>query len=124
MMPTMEGSEASNPPKVTQVSVVWPSDDSLPDVLAANQFAVQILGGEPGRSDEIVIAVGHVAAPILTGTPNEQEAQLAAVDELTVRPFARFVVTRHRLGELLVLLQGAAARWDREHGQADEGRTS
>jgi hypothetical protein len=122
MMRTME-SEGKDLPASAQVDVVWPSPQGLPDVLAANQFAVQILGGGAGSSDEIVIAVGHVTAPILTGTPAEQEAQLAQLEQLTVRPFARFVVTRHRLGELLALLQGAAARWDREHGPDGEAKT-
>jgi hypothetical protein len=97
----------------TQVGVVWPEVSELP-VLAANQFAVQITGGEGGRLDEIVLTIGHVASPLLSGTPEEQRAQISQITQLTIQPIARFAVTRYRLAELRELLDSIMSRWDEQ----------
>lgn len=81
-----------------QLRVVW-GDVSQLAVLAANQFALQVsgLGGVP---DEVVLTVGHVAAPVLTGSPEEQRANISELSHVEVHPLARFSMSLGKLDEL------------------------
>lgn len=71
-----------------KVTVRWGSEH--PAAQPINQFAVQ-----RDASDEIVLTFGYVDVPIISGTSEEQKAQLANVVEhgLEVKSAARLVLS-------------------------------
>jgi hypothetical protein len=102
----------TSPMKPQKFTSIWPEIGDLP-VLAANQFLVQGgISGNSGVPDDMVLTVGHTAPPVLLGTPEEQQAQLAALGAVTTRPLVRVSISRNRLGELIGLLVAAANQWD------------
>jgi hypothetical protein len=80
-----------------------------------NQFLMQLASGPDGLPDEMLLVLGHVAPPYVTGTPKEQMEQLRGIDSLTVRPVAQVAMSRLRAGELLRILQESIDRWDDLH---------
>lgn len=90
-------------PASIQKAAVWVGLEDQA-VQASNAFACQIAG--PG---EFVISVGHVVPPLLTGTPEEQQAQMQALPFVQVRGLARFALAPHRVEELIKALQDMLA---------------
>lgn len=107
-----------------QVRVYWGDVEHLP-VIAANQFMLQqalLTPADPGAGaassgdpDEVILTVGHLAPPLLQGTPDEQRAAVTQVSQVTVRPVARFSVRRAKLAELRDVL--AKILDDTDHAQ-------
>lgn len=81
------------------VPLTWGSVEHLP-VLAANQFVVQISAGPSPEYDEFIVTVGYAAPPIIIGPPEAREATLREVQNVEVKPLARFGMSRARLAEL------------------------
>jgi hypothetical protein len=55
-------------------------------------------------ADSILLTFGHASPPAVTGTPEEQAAQMAKYSEVPVRPLVRISMTPRRLRELVNLL--------------------
>ena len=70
------------------VTVRWGSEN--PAAQPINQFSVQQVA-----SDEIVLTFGYVDTPIISGTTEDREAQLASIAEhgLEVQSVARLVLS-------------------------------
>jgi len=71
-----------------EVRLVWTGVDEQP-VVAANQF---VISHNP-TSGETILIIGHVAPPVLTGTPEEQREQAKAIQSVPVRAIARLALT-------------------------------
>jgi hypothetical protein len=99
------------------VPVTWGDVEALP-VLAANQLAVQVdsLGTRP---DLVVLTVGHVVPPIISGPEEQRLAQVEQITEVVVQPLARFSLSPGRLREWADLLRTTADRF--EEMQREEG---
>ena len=81
-------------------------------VLAANDFL--LLPGTAkqagGPLEEYVLIVGHSAAPLLFGTPEEVMEQAKGMDFVPVQTLARFSITPSSLRELARLLSEMEAK--------------
>jgi hypothetical protein len=93
-----------------RAQVVWGDVDSLP-VLAVNQFVIQVAQENEQGPPSVLLTLGHVAPPIVLGTPEQQREGVAAVEQLTVRPVARFSIPADRMMELARLLQNLPEQW-------------
>jgi hypothetical protein len=76
-------------------------------ILFANHFLVQF------QDDEFVLAVNQVTGPPLVGTPEQVRAQARELSHVPVHTLARVGLTRHRLIELIALLQERLEEHDR-----------
>lgn len=104
---TIGGVSAPTPEESRAVPIVWVGADELP-VIAVNQFVVQVDKGE------IFLLAGTLTPPIILGkSPDDMRRQVESLDFVTVRPAARFAIARHRLTELINVLQLAAEMYDR-----------
>ena len=87
-------------------SLEWIDFDELP-IVFANHFLVQ------HQPDEFVLTVGQVTGPPLVGTPDQIRGQARDGAEVPIHTLARVGVTRHRLTELIAVLQAALDEHDR-----------
>ena len=94
------------PTRLVRAKLSWRDEDlyRLP-VLAANQFAVQLSNEEGEPTPSVILTVGHVAPPLLLGTPEEQQAAAAAVENVNVQPLARFKLSVAKATEFAGVLQ-------------------
>jgi hypothetical protein len=76
-------------------------------ILFANHFLVQ------HQPDEFVMSVGQVTGPPVVGTPEQVREQVGELTHVPVFTLARVGMTRHRLAELIGLLQAALDEHDR-----------
>ena len=58
------------------------------------QVAVNAGQGDPS---DVVLTVGYVPPPLITGTPEEQRAAVAALDHMNVHTVGRFIILPGRL---------------------------
>lgn len=83
----------------------WVKVDESP-VVAANDFA--LLAGHAGNAgdgpEEFVLVVGHSAAPLLVGTPEQVLEQATGIEFVPIRTLARFSMTPSSLKGLASLL--------------------
>jgi hypothetical protein len=86
-----------------QAPLAWGDVANVP-VLAANQFIVQV-AVDAQNVAELILTVGHLAPPVLLGTPEQQQAAAAALTQLTVRPVARFSVPIAKAAELAKVIE-------------------
>ena len=105
---------ANFPIQIKEVPLIWVGLDELP-VQTATHFVVQISGPE-----ELIFTIGHVAPPMLTGTPEQQIQQAESVAFVQGRPIARVGLTTNRIRELIKLLEEALVNHQRATGQAEE----
>lgn len=80
----------------------WDGLEALP-VLASN-FALVQMDAVGATADSILLTFGHASPPAVTGTPEEQAAQMAKYSEVLVRPLVRISMSPRRLKELANLL--------------------
>jgi hypothetical protein len=99
--------EVGEVPEEFGLPLAWIGLDDQPIILA-NQFISQV-----GQQEEIVISIGHVAPPVLIGTPQEQFEQAKRIPFVAVRPVARISMSRVGLEEFIKNLQQTAANYDR-----------
>ena len=93
-----------------RAQIVWEDVDRVP-VLAANQFILQVAAVDsPDDITDAVLTIGYLPPPVILGTPEEQQAAAAALERVTVRPSARFVVPIKKAAELAQLIQELVQR--------------
>jgi hypothetical protein len=97
----------SHPGTALDLPLAWTEFDSVP-ILFANHFLVQ------HQPDEFVLTLGQVTAPPLVGTPEEVSGQAGRLTHVPVETLARVGLTRHRLTELIALLQAELDEHDRD----------
>ena len=87
-------------------SLEWIDFDELP-IVFANHFLVQ------HQPDEFVLTLGQVTGPPLVGTAEQIRERARETAEVPIHTLARVGLTRHRLTELIAVLQGALDDHDR-----------
>jgi hypothetical protein len=75
-------------------------------IVFANAFLIQ------HQPDEFVISIGQATGPPVVGTP-EQVREAADSSPVPILTLARFGLTRHRLSELIAVLQATLDDHDR-----------
>jgi hypothetical protein len=98
-------------PDSIEIPLTFIGADDTP-VTAANSFVVQ------HQADEFMITVGHVAPPLLVGTPQEQARQAGQLPFIPVNVLGRYSVTRQRLVELIEALQSNLKKFDAKHEES------
>ncbi len=109
-MVTEPQGEQEHGSKLMQVPLSWQGLEDLP-VLAVNQFVVQI-DSPDGSPEQILVAVGHAAPPVVLGSAEEQQAAIAGLDMVPVKPLARFSLSRNRVAALVRVLDDVAQTFD------------
>jgi hypothetical protein len=90
-------------------SVKWVDFDEE-TIVFANSFLVQ------HQPEEFVISLGQVTGPPIVGPP-DQVREAAATAPVPVLTLARFGLSRHRMTELIALLQATLDDHDRVSGR-------
>ena len=80
-----------------QIPLSWVGVDGLP-VHAANQFLVQADG------DMHYLTIGHVVPPVVLGSEEDRQRQLAQLGLVPVQPLGRFALSRNKVQELVGVL--------------------
>jgi hypothetical protein len=106
--------ERSNPATVP-LRAVWGDISTLP-VLAANQFLLQAGQLGEGGVEALVLSVGHVAPPAVSGSAEEQRAALEAIADLPIRALGRYSVTPQQVRELAGIFKQAVELLDKAQG--------
>jgi hypothetical protein len=91
------------------IPLEWIDFDETP-ILFANHFLVQ------HQLEEFVVSLGQVVGPPVVGPPDELSVPAAPVHEpkhVPINTIARFGLSRHRMTELIELLQNAVEEHDR-----------
>jgi hypothetical protein len=70
--------------------------------------------GPDGRPEELLLVVGHVAPPVLAGSPEQYAVMLAATSAVEVKTLGRYSLSRGRVRELIEYLTQQAELWDRQ----------
>ena len=83
----------------------WVKVDESP-VVAANDFGLLAGPGKDsaGSPEEFVLVVGHSAAPVLLGDPEQVLEQAKGIEFVPIRTLARFSITPSSLKGLARLL--------------------
>lgn len=89
-----------------ELPLAWIGFDDVP-MLVANHFLVQ------HQPDEFVLSLGQITGPPLVGTPEQITAQARELTRVPIRTLTRVGLTRHRLTELIALLQASLDEHDR-----------
>lgn len=107
-----------------RISLRWSNADET-GVQSANQFALgfDLPVGEEGRPDGLVLTVGRATVPLVTGTPEEIEAQAANIASIPVVTLARFSVSVARARELRDLLERVLSAHDKQATQGKDEAT-
>lgn len=95
-----------------QIGIEWPTDASLSLLPLANQFLAQIGNSGVGMPEEIILSIGNASPPLVYGSQEEQEQQIARLSSVRVVPVARFALSRSRAAELVQVLQETLHTWD------------
>jgi hypothetical protein len=82
-----------------QAQITWGDIDSLP-VVAASHFIVQVAVADQPNTNDVILTLGYLPPPVFLGTPEQQREAAAALDHVTVRPVARFIISRTKAGEM------------------------
>ena len=90
-----------------ELPIVFTGVEDVP-IYFANHFVVQHQG------DEFFIIVGQVTPPILLGTVDDQRRQASQLTHVPVNVVARIGMNKHRLTELVKILQENLATRDKE----------
>jgi len=93
---------------VVNVPLVWVNLEESPTYFV-NQFIGQV------EQDDISLAFGTVAPPLLVGTPEEIAEAANKLRYVPVRTVCRLALTRSRLEELIINLQSTAKIYDDRH---------
>jgi hypothetical protein len=84
----------------------WIDFDKVP-ILFANHFAIQY------QPDEFVLTLGQVTGQPIVGTPDEIAEQARALGGAEIHTIGRIGLARHRLVELIDILQATLRDHDR-----------
>lgn len=88
-----------------EVPLRWVDDGS--PAIAVNQFVLQHGDGQ------FHLVLGHVSFPLVTGTPEEQRAEVKRMKSLPVRVRGRFVLDESGLRSLCAILDSQVPEGDR-----------
>lgn len=86
-----------------QAQLVWGDVDALP-VLAASHFLMQTAVHDAPNVKDIILTVGYLAPPFIQGTPDQVQEIAVNMDQITVRPVARFSIPATKAADLAQLL--------------------
>jgi hypothetical protein len=86
-----------------QAPIVWPDVDGLP-VLAASHFVLQGAVHSAPDVNDVILTVGYLPPPLLQGDAQEQREAAGSIQQLMIRPLARFSVPVGKAAELGRLL--------------------
>lgn len=89
-------------PEGVQLHAAWIGVEDVPIA-----FVNQVVGQLDDHGDA-VLTFGQATPPILSGTEEEQRAQIAGISFVQVRPVSRITLSSQRLDQLLTLLQELA----------------
>lgn len=106
-------------PEAKQVRLRWPNETE--PIAVANQFAVQLSPAPDGGPEAVILIIGQAAPPLLSGTPEEQAADLESMTEVPVVVLSRVSLARGQVDQLMGILEVARQRWDVADG--DMGAT-
>lgn len=81
-----------------QIPIAYVGTDDGP-ILLGNSFLVQ------HQQDEFILSIGHMAPPILIGSPAEIMGQARKIPFIPVKITARYSMSPTRVRELVTLLQ-------------------
>jgi hypothetical protein len=76
-------------------------------IVFANHFLAQ------HQPDEFVLTLGQVTGPPVVGTPEQIRAEARTASHVPIHTLARVGLTRHRLVELIAILQSTLEDHDR-----------
>jgi hypothetical protein len=89
----------------------WVDFEETP-IVFSNHFLAQ------HQLDEFVLTFGQVTGPPVVGTPEQMREQTLDFDHVPIQTVARAGLTRHRMVELIELLQAALREHDRVAGSS------
>jgi hypothetical protein len=87
-----------------QAQITWADIDILP-VLTASHVIVQAAVADQPNVNDIILTLGYLPPPVFLGTPDQQQEAAAKLDHVTVRPIARFSMSRAKAAEMAQVLQ-------------------
>lgn len=96
--------------------MIWPDVGELP-VYRANQFLGQVTAGPDGEPEDLLLTIGHVAPPVLLGSPEEQQATAMALGAINVRALSRISLSYQQTQALIGLLQHLLSRFPAPQGE-------
>jgi hypothetical protein len=96
----------STPLQELGASLDWIDFEEEP-IVFANHFLVQ------HQPDEFVVTLGQVTGPPVVGTPEQIREQTRIASHVPIHTLARVGLTRHRLVELIAMLQATLEDHDR-----------
>jgi hypothetical protein len=91
------------PDEAVQLSIIWPGAGDA-SVMRSNAILGQI-GNGPAGPEEILLTFGYVAPPVLLGSPEEQQAAVAAIGAVSANILCKISLSRGRAHELIELLR-------------------
>ena len=74
---------------------------------------VQIVTNAAGAPEEVVLNVGYVTLPLVSGSPEAQRTRLLNLKQVEATVVGRYSMTRARLAELVEALTQARENWDK-----------
>ena len=106
---------------VFSLQAAWSPDVGMAPPQVSNVFLTQVVPDPDGQPGLVVISAGYVGPPLVSGTPDQQRAQMAEIEAnggvLPVFPLARFAMTRNRTQELRDLLTQLLDSMDENTGR-------
>ena len=96
------------------IPVIYIGTEDVP-ILFGNQFVIQYQAGDH------ILTVGQFAPPILLGDVEAKREQARELTFVPVRVVARIGFSAARLKELVSLLQGHLARFEKEGAEGTDG---
>jgi hypothetical protein len=99
-------STALHAPEALGLPLTWVDFDETP-IMFGNRFLVQ------HQPDEFVVSIGQVTSPPFTGTADEIRRQARDLTQVEIATVARIGLTRHRLVELIAMMQATLEEHDR-----------
>ncbi len=92
-----------------QIQTVWDEGSSVP-ASYVNEMLMKVLPGADGGLEAIAILFGRVEAPNVSGTPEDQQAALAAISSLPIEVVTKIVISPARLRIFADVLSGFAQK--------------
>ena len=92
------------------IPIVWVGNEDVP-IYAVNNFTAQYT-----ERDEFLLTLGQITPPLLLGSDEEKRAQAEKISYVGVTAVARIGLNRHRVKQLIEVLQQNLANHDHAFG--------